>query len=96
MEPVRLAPSIAAGLPDLDATLPDWHRQAACLNADPGMFFPGKGESTGPAKALCARCPVAAECLAVALAMEDCEPDRVGVWGGTSPNERRRIARHAA
>jgi WhiB family redox-sensing transcriptional regulator len=46
------------------------------------------------AKAICARCPVAADCLAWALGAG--EP--AGIWGGTTPEERRlsRRARHHA
>jgi WhiB family redox-sensing transcriptional regulator len=67
----------------------DWESRAACLSADPELFFPVS--ETGPsvaetvrAKALCARCEVRGECLAFALATW--QPH--GVWGGTSPEER--------
>jgi WhiB family redox-sensing transcriptional regulator len=39
------------------------------------------------AKALCAVCPVSADCLTYALP----EARLMGVWGGTSERERRRI-----
>ena len=69
-----------------------WTEQAACREPgiDPELFFP-VGES-GPAirqvaaaKAICARCPVAADCRAWALRTG--EP--AGIWGGTTPEERR-------
>ncbi|MGH9060608.1 MAG: WhiB family transcriptional regulator, partial [Acidimicrobiales bacterium] len=41
------------------------------------------------AKAICARCPVRAECLAFALATDQ----RYGIWGGTSETDRVVIAR---
>ena len=44
-------------------------------------FFPERGESTGPAKALYAVCPAQDACLAFAVA----EGMTDGVWGGTSP-----------
>ena len=51
----------------------DWRDKAACLTADPELFFPVG--NTGPAvdqiekaKAVCARCPVVSACRAHALA----------------------------
>jgi WhiB family transcriptional regulator, redox-sensing transcriptional regulator len=56
---------------------------------DPSLFFPSDGLGVLAAQAICAECPVKAECLEYALA------DRVdhGVWGGTSERQRRRILR---
>lgn len=64
-----------------------WQDEAACRGKDPAMFFPGKGDNLGvaAAKAVCADCPVKAECLAENL------HERVGVYGGTSDRQRRRI-----
>jgi WhiB family transcriptional regulator, redox-sensing transcriptional regulator len=61
----------------------------ACRGADPDLFFPDRGESLEPAKAVCAECVVRDECLEFALAAGE----RFGVWGGTSERERRRIRR---
>jgi len=78
---------------DLDAVLgmldpPALTRDALCLEvASPALFFPERGDSTEPAKAVCARCLVRAECLAYALA----EHIQHGIWGGTSERERRRL-----
>lgn len=68
---------------------PSWMADAACAGADPAAFFPERGEDTGPALALCARCPVVDECRTYALE----QPGRTdhGVWGGTSARERRRL-----
>jgi WhiB family redox-sensing transcriptional regulator len=63
--------------------------QASCLGLDSDMFFPGPWEDPSPAKAVCAVCPVRAECLAAALARR--EPD--GIWGGLTATERRVDAR---
>ena len=79
-----------------------WTERAACHEpgVDPELFFPvsesglAAGEAAA-AKAICARCPVAAECLAWALRAG--EP--AGIWGGTTPEERRlsrRVQHHAA
>ena len=70
----------------------DWLAGAACLSADPDLFFPvsSAGPSVGQtaqAKAICARCRVRPECLRFALATREAH----GVWGGTSEEERRRL-----
>lgn len=65
-----------------------WVDLAACRDADPDVFFPEKGGSTRHAKRICAGCPVASQCLEVALA----EGERIGIWGGLSERERRRLA----
>ncbi|NBM18970.1 WhiB family transcriptional regulator [Streptomyces sp. GC420] len=75
----------------------DWRDAAACRNEDPDLFFPIG--NTGPAllqieeaKAVCRRCPVREQCLEWAL---DAGQD-IGVWGGTSENERRALKRRRA
>jgi WhiB family transcriptional regulator, redox-sensing transcriptional regulator len=64
---------------------------AACQDADPEIFFPGRGHDARAAKAVCARCPVASECLEYALKDEDAF--LAGVWGGTTPKEGRGLQR---
>jgi len=66
-----------------------WWVRAACRNTDTNVFFPDKGESTGPAKRICAGCPVQAPCLEGALERDE----RFGVWGGLSERERRKLKR---
>lgn len=61
---------------------------ALCAEVDPETFFPKTGGSTVPAKQVCARCCVRAECLEWVLE----HPQRYGVWGGKSETERRRLA----
>lgn len=70
----------------------DWRDDALCAEVDGDAFFPEKGGSTQTPKAVCARCPVRAECLDYAL--ENREPH--GVWGGLGENERRALVRTAA
>jgi hypothetical protein len=55
-------------------------------------FFPDSDDLAGisRAKAVCATCPVAAECLTWAI--ESNQPE--GIWGGHTPKERRAIRRH--
>ena len=66
-----------------------WMAEAKCVDADPELFFPQRGESTAPAKAICQACPVRAACLDYALSINE----RNGIWGGTSERERRQIRR---
>lgn len=66
--------------------------QALCAQTDPEAFFPEKGCSTEPAKAICRECPVQAECLRWALASDQ----RHGVWGGLSDRERYALRRRGA
>jgi len=66
---------------------PCWWFAGLCAQTDPELFFPEKGGSVREAKAVCAGCPVRAQCLAHALA----HGERYGVWGGLSEPERRRL-----
>lgn len=66
-----------------------WVADALCSQTDPDAFYPEKGGSTLDAKAVCAGCPVAAECLDYALA----NGERYGIWGGLSERERRKLER---
>lgn len=66
----------------------DWRDEALCPQTDPDAFFPDKGGSTKPAKQICGRCKVSADCLAYALE----NGIREGVWGGMSGRERRLYA----
>ncbi|MGI5166438.1 WhiB family transcriptional regulator [Spirillospora sp. CA-253888] len=72
-----------------------WSDRAICRGADPDLFFPiGYSaevfqEQERAAKAICANCPVVSDCLAWALRVG--EPD--GIWGGTTPEERRYLRR---
>jgi WhiB family redox-sensing transcriptional regulator len=63
--------------------------RAECRNADPNLFFPSRAKkaTVEQAKALCAVCPVADECLQTAL--RECHEH--GIWGGLTPLERRRL-----
>ena len=68
-----------------------WQDRALCAQTDPEAFFPEKGGSTREAKKICTGCEVKAECLEYALANDE----RLGIWGGLSERERRRIKREA-
>lgn len=69
-----------------------WIEDAACREpgVDPELFFPvsESGPAAGQvaaAKAVCAGCPVAGDCLGWALRAGEA----TGIWGGTTPAERR-------
>lgn len=64
---------------------PAWRTKGQCRTVDPEIFFPLPTEPADMALALCQSCPVRSECLRAALEAGDCE----GVWGATTPRERR-------
>lgn len=70
------------------AVLGAWTEQALCTQEDPEVFFPPKGDTGKEAKAICARCPVIAECLEYAIAADE----RHGIWGGLNRAERLRAS----
>lgn len=65
-----------------------WTDRAACRDVDPEVFFPisRNAAAASEAIAICEGCPVRHECLTVALTRAE-----VGVWGGTTEAQRRRI-----
>ena len=63
---------------------PEWQRQAACRGMDPAIFHPEIGQRATEAKAVCATCPVTAECLQAAID----ERDEHSVRGGYTATER--------
>ena len=75
----------------VDLTIIPWREAAACLVNREVDFFPDREDvaAVARAKAVCATCPVAAECLSWAL--ETNQPD--GIWGGHTLKERRAIRR---
>ena len=62
-----------------------WRIRGACQTVDPETFFPAPTEPADAAVALCRTCDVQGACLAWALDVGDCH----GVWGATTPRERR-------
>jgi len=67
----------------------DFFADAACRGADTSGFFPTSDANAGDAKAICATCPVAEQCLEYSI--ETHQPD--GVWGGLTAIERHRLVR---
>ncbi len=68
----------------------EWRNRGACRDKNPDWWFPERTQ--GPkggdkAKAICEACPVKVECLAWAVENDEA----YGIWGGTTPAERRRM-----
>jgi len=64
-----------------------WRELAACRGTHLEVFFPGRGETAGPARQVCAACPVRQPCLDYAIT------NRIthGIWGGLTERERRAL-----
>lgn len=66
--------------------------QAACIGIDTSIFYPDKDiftrEEENMFRRMCTDCPVMMACLEWGLAHE-----RYGIWGGTTPIQRRSIRR---
>lgn len=64
----------------------DWRARAACLHADPELFFPEgiAGPVIERAKRICNGCLVRARCLDWALS----RGASFGIWGGRTEAER--------
>lgn len=91
----------------------DWRLRARCRpgnseGIDPELFFPvsevGLGaEQVARAKAVCADCPVRAECWQACMDLQDALASHrfgggqtvSGIWAGTTESERRALRRDA-
>lgn len=69
------------------ADLGEWPKKARCTETDPEIFFPLKGESAQPAKAICDQCEVRAQCLVYSMRADE----EHGIWGGLNRAERIRL-----
>jgi WhiB family redox-sensing transcriptional regulator len=65
----------------------DWQDNAACRGEPTDMWFPARGEESFYAKAICNECPVREQCLEYSLEI----PNLIGIWGGLSGKERRKL-----
>ena len=86
-------------LPGRNEDLWQWQLQARCRGMDTADFFhpdaergSSKRRRDAKAKAICADCPVIAQCRAHALQVH--EP--YGVWGGLTEDERSQLLSAAA
>ena len=77
-----------------------WQLRAVCAGENPEIWFPPSYtspsgmEDVALARAICAECPVAADCLADALTHERAGSIhyRAGIWGGLTPGERHTLS----
>lgn len=83
----------AADLVAALATRPAWMADASCREHPDVTWFPKRGQSTDPAKAICTRCLVRAECEQYAY---EAGSWLAGIWGGSSERVRRHLRRTAA
>lgn len=74
-----------------------WAGAAACRGEDVNLFFgpegerqPDRDERERVARDVCSQCPVRVACAEHALT----KPERDGLWGGMTPEERRRERRN--
>ncbi len=76
------------GYDELQQAIIDQGGQVPCQSW-PDLFFPEMGGTSEPAKKLCQGCPVKLQCLEYALNANE----TIGVWGGLSVLERKRLKR---
>jgi WhiB family redox-sensing transcriptional regulator len=77
---------VEALLVTLRLPLAHWAADALCREHPEVSWFPGRGQPTEPAKAVCRKCLCRADCAAYALDHEQVQ----GVWGSTSERDRAR------
>lgn len=75
----------------------DWMLDARCRGMDPALFFPDESQHdwyrhVAEAQTICLICPVKKDCLEWSLK----RGENMGVWGGESERERRKIKRARA
>jgi WhiB family redox-sensing transcriptional regulator len=67
----------------------EWRMLGACRGLDASVFYPENDEDAEIAKQVCHECGVRTACLEFALESRE----KVGVWGGATERERRRMLR---
>jgi len=70
----------------------NWTDQAACRGTETEIFYPSSPEEEAEALSICATCPVRAQCLDYAIRNRE----TYGIWGGATPEQRRRMCRERA
>lgn len=77
----------------IDPDVGNWRERAACKGQPVELFFPQKGgggvKAVKKAKVFCDVCPVAEPCLQYGVLVND----RQGIYGGTTPLQRRAMKR---
>ncbi len=69
----------------------DWRRKSLCNGEPGGVFFITRGQSSKPGKFVCAMCPSQDPCLDHGLGLDGSGIAEFGIFGGTTPRERRRL-----
>jgi len=72
----------------LDGDDSSWVERALCAESDPSIFLGDAESGHKLAISVCNRCPVKTDCLDFALK----NGENKGIWGGTTPEERRKLA----
>ena len=67
----------------------EWRMLGACRGLDASLFYPDEDDMAEEAKSVCEHCSVRVACLEYALTNRE----KVGVWGGATERERRRLLR---
>ena len=90
-EPVSRRSEVTTVMAGLEGGWPmSWKDHGLCRGYDPSLFYPEDEEDPAyEAKTVCDACPVREPCLEHAITNRE----RVGVWGGMTARERRRLVR---
>ena len=67
----------------------EWRMLGACRGLDASIFYAEDDDEAEIAKQVCLECHVRDACLEFALSKRE----KIGVWGGATERERRRILR---
>jgi WhiB family redox-sensing transcriptional regulator len=78
-------PPLSAIIPAAPAFMTNPARACAAPGINPDLFFPDRGDNPKPAQKICRKCPLRAECADWAIETGQAH----GVWGGTTPPQRR-------
>jgi WhiB family transcriptional regulator, redox-sensing transcriptional regulator len=88
-EVISSVPVTVGSVAILEKIRPEWERNAECKDEDPNIFHPTKYESSKAAKKICRACVVIDDCLEYSLKKKD----YIGIKGGLTGNERRKLVR---
>lgn len=70
------------------ACRPLWMRDGLCAEYPSVTFFPERGQDVEPAKRVCSKCLVLAECRTWAMEQG---AELLGIWAGTTPRQRQKM-----
>lgn len=76
------------------ATPEDWRVEAACLTADPELWFSDRADELDLARGFCRGCPVKTRCLDEAMTLEGDTSVRYGIRGGLTGGQRHKLYLH--